>query len=408
MPDARAIPIAAPLAPTTAPATATDAASGHAPGGTLRLLPLAALPAADLAAWQALGAQRDVANNANIFAQPWVVLAGLRHCAPPEVQLALVSNITGQLIGVAPLVRAGRLGRFPLRHWQIWNHPNSFCAPVLVDSGHQQLFWDVLITQLGATPGSGCALAIAEQPLEHAGFAALRQSAAERRVTLSIVEQHARAQALGDEPLDQYWDRHVRAKKRKELRRQAARLAELGAVTVAELAAADDAAPWIDEFLALEQCGWKGSAGSALAAAPGTAAYFREVVSAAHMRGCLSLLALRLDGRAIAMLVTLFDGDAAFSFKTTYDESLARFSPGVQIQRDNLAILAQRAVRWADSCAAADHPMIDSIWAQRRAIGTAVIGLPGLRHRLPFAAYRAALTSWRAVKRLRPSSGNHP
>ncbi len=366
----------------------------------MRLVPLAAMDAAEIAAWQDLNAEDD----ANIFARPWLVQAGLQYCAPTDVLLAMVSNACGQLIGVVPLIPATRLGRFPLRHWQIWNHPNSFCAPVLIRNGQQSAFWDVLLTGLAtASETAGrCALTIGDCPLDSAGYAALADVASKRGLAPTIVERHVRALAAGTAPLDGYWDTHVRAKKRKELRRQAARLAELGAVAVTALDAGDDLSRWIDEFLALEQGGWKGAAGSAMAAAPGTMAYFRAVVTAAHARACLSFIALRIDGRAIAMLVTLFDGDAAFSFKTAYDEGLARFSPGVQIQRDALSILSARGVSWADSCAAADHPMIDSIWVQRRAIGTVVVGLPGTRSRLTFATYRAALQSWRAIKRLRP------
>jgi CelD/BcsL family acetyltransferase involved in cellulose biosynthesis len=382
-------------------------ANGHMSAGTVRLLPHARLPVDDIAAWNALSDAAGQSGEANVFAQSWVVQAGLRHCAAQDVMVTLVNNGSGQLIGVLPLVRAQRLGRFPLHHWQVWTHPNSFCAPILIRTGQQNLFWDLVQNGLAdASPSRGaCALVITNCPLDGDSFSALRLLASKRAHAPTIVAKHARALAADSEPFGSYWDTHVRAKKRKELRRQAARLAELGTISVDELADDANPTPWIDEFLALERAGWKGAAGSALALAAGTQAYFREIVRDAHARGRLSFLAYRLDGRAIAMLVTLFDGDAAFSFKTAYDEMLARYSPGVQIQRDALTMLARRDVRWADSCAAADHPMIDSIWAQRRAIGTVVVGLPGVRNRLAFAAYRAALTGWRTAKRLRPYRG---
>jgi CelD/BcsL family acetyltransferase involved in cellulose biosynthesis len=374
-----------------------------APRGTVRLCAFASLTEADRAAWQALGTRAIGEGAANIFAQPWVLGAGLRHVGDPDVTIALVDDAAGLLIGIAPLIRARRLGRFPLRHWQLWNHPNSFCAPLLVRPGQEPLFWDLLLTHLAETPGAQCALAIPDFPADSASFGALEQVAGKRGWRLALVESHARAQAVvaGDVTLDRYWDSHVRAKKRKELRRQAARMAELGTVSFTELAADIDPAGWIEEFLALEQAGWKGAAHSALAAETGTSGYFREVLTGAQQRGQLCALAVRLDGRAIAMLAVLIDGDAAFSFKTSYDESLSRFSPGVQIQRFALEVLARRGVRWADSCAAPNHPMIDSLWVQRRTMNTVVASLPGTRNRLVFAAYLAALRSWRMLKSLR-------
>src|SRR3546814_3010521 len=62
-----------------------------------------------------------------------------------------------------------------------------------------------------------------------------------------------------------YWEAAVRAKKRKELRRQANRLAEQGTVAFRRWRAGDALDPWLDAFLDLEARGWKGQAGSALA-----------------------------------------------------------------------------------------------------------------------------------------------
>ncbi|MBK8375584.1 MAG: hypothetical protein IPL18_12200 [Sphingomonadales bacterium] len=52
----------------------------------------------------------------------------------------------------------------------------------------------------------------------------------------------------------------------------------------------------------------------------------------------------------------------SFSFKTAFDEDHARFSPGVLLQIENLKLLEKAGLDWCDSCAAQDHPMIDSLW----------------------------------------------
>jgi hypothetical protein len=98
-------------------------------------------------------------------------------------------------------------------------------------------------------------------------------------------------------------------------------------------------------------------------------------------------LALTLDRHPIAMLANFLTPPGAFSFKTTYDERLARFSPGVLLQRENLALLARDDIAWCDSCAAADHPMIERIWREKRAIVRVSIAIGGparqaLGHRL--------------------------
>jgi hypothetical protein len=85
------------------------------------------------------------------------------------------------------------------------------------------------------------------------------------------------------------------------------------------------------------------------------------------------------------MLVNFLTPPGSFSFKTVFDESYARFSPGVLIQLENLKILDDPRIAWMDSCAAEDHPMIDSLWTERRAIVRVSVPLKGLRRRALYA-----------------------
>ena len=111
---------------------------------------------------------------------------------------------------------------------------------------------------------------------------------------------------------------------------------------------------------------------------PSVAAMGREIVAAKASRGELAIHAIRLDGRAIAMLVCFLSGGTAYTWKIAYDEAFARFSPGAQIMMEaGTGLLAIPRIARVDSCAEANHPMADHVWKGRRAIGTIVIGPPG-------------------------------
>jgi CelD/BcsL family acetyltransferase involved in cellulose biosynthesis len=340
----------------------------------------------------------------NLFAHPAIVRTGLQHCGGDAARLAWVCDATGALVAVLPLTLGDHIGRMPSRHLTLWSHPNSFCTTALVRNGQEAAIWPALFAAAARDRwlASGRMLMLPALPADSRLNAGVRAAAAALNLPFSVVESHARAVADGRaSDLADYWDHHVRAKKRKEVRRQWARLNECGTVCVDALSPRADAGSWIDEFLALERSGWKGTAGSALAEAPGTAAFFHDVVLSAHRRRQLCFTAIRLDGRAIAMLVTLIDGSTAFSFKTAYDESLARFSPGVLIQRETLPILASRGVNWIDSCAAPNHPMIDSLWDERRTMETLLLPFPGIANRLSFTFYQAIVGGWHLAKNLR-------
>jgi GNAT acetyltransferase-like protein len=89
--------------------------------------------------------------------------------------------------------------------------------------------------------------------------------------------------------------------------------------------------------------------------------------------------------------------DRAFFFKLGVDERFAKFSPGVQLTLElTRHLCADPAIRFADSTAAPDHPMINPIWRGRLAIGDVLIPL---RRRDPVVTLiRAALALRHAIR----------
>jgi len=91
----------------------------------------------------------------------------------------------------------------------------------------------------------------------------------------------------------------------------------------------------------------------------------------AHERGRLMMMGLRLDGRPIAVKYNLLANEGSFAFKIAYDESFARYSPGVLLELDNVEKLHERKdIQWMDSCAAPERFMINHLWPDRREMQT--------------------------------------
>lgn len=165
-------------------------------------------------------------------------------------------------------------------------------------------------------------------------------------------------------------------KRRREVQRQRRMLSaqgELGfdvARTPAEVLAA------MEEFLTLEASGWKGRERSALIMDRYRAAFAREAVNKLADADRTRIFTLRLDGVAIASLVSFVVGGEAFAWKMGYDERYAAASPGLQMMlMASEALLADPAVLRADSCAVPDHFLMNRLWKGRIPIKTLVIGL---------------------------------
>jgi hypothetical protein len=109
----------------------------------------------------------------------------------------------------------------------------------------------------------------------------------------------------------------------------------------------------------------------------------------------LERLALKLDGKAIAMLATFLAPPGAYSFKTTFDEAYARFSPGLLLQLENLDLLTRPGIEWADSCAVEGHSMIERIWREKRRLVSRNIAIGGPLRRAAFRTLMAYETRGR-------------
>lgn len=362
----------------------------------------AMLSQTDMAQWQRVA---DGAAQANIFARPTMVLPAIAALGlGSPARIALVYGDDSALIGVAPIAAKPLPGRIAIQAVGDWGHANGFLCPLAVAAGREREFWQTLLAALpGHAPKARCVAfdgIVEDSPAHHSLLAV----AAASNTHVTVNQRIVRAMLETDEDAQSYWEASVRAKKRKELRRQWSRLAELGCIEHGpiDLSAAGHA--WMDEFLTLEASGWKGKAGSALASSPGTEQFFRRAMERAQADGQVCVAELRLDGRAIAMLITLIDGSAGFSFKTAFDEDYARFSPGVLLQREALGLLRARNLAWIDSCAAQDHPMIDSLWRERRSVIGISLPLPGLANRLAYHGVMGATRVWHAVKSVRKRS----
>ena len=330
------------------------------------------------AEWDALAAS---ASEPNAFLERWFLEPSLIAFDPHgDVQLFQL-RIDGRLVGLAPIAFATRYYGRPLPHLAIWLHDNAFCGVPLIARGYEAMFWSTLLRWADANAGAAAFLHLPGLPEDCAPHAALASLSRDTGRPTGVVEREVRAMLASDLSSEDYFAQSLSNKKRKELRRQARRLGEQGAISVARAGSTEDVTRFADDFLELEAASWKGRAGSSLANNPAHARFFRESLIGASRLGRVECLSLRLDERPVAMLATFLTPPGSFSFKTTFTEEFARFSPGVLLQKENLALLEREDIAWCDSCAAPDHPMIDHFWREQRTLVSRNLAIGGTARR---------------------------
>ncbi|MXO72691.1 GNAT family N-acetyltransferase [Alteraurantiacibacter buctensis] len=326
------------------------------------------------AAWDALAARTA---EPNPFYESWFLLPSLRALDPQgSVSLACL-EVDGQLAGLLPLRRYSSYYGYPLPHLRGWVHDNAFCGLPLVAAGMEALFWRELLAHCDAHAGRALFLHLLHMPTDSALHTSLKGLLAGERRKAASVQVEERAMLASRLSPEAYLEASLAGKKRKELRRQQRRLEELGPLATTHARTPDEVAAWVERFLALEARGWKGQAGSAIASDPANAAWFRAALVAGAEAGRVECLALEQNGQPLAMLANFITAPGAYSFKTAFAEDFARFSPGVLLQVANLALLERPEIAWTDSCAAADHLMIDHFWRERRRVARHSIAIGG-------------------------------
>ena len=361
------------------------AQSTSRPGSVRLLAPADASTPSFRAQWEALVAD---AAEPNPFFEPWFLIPSLEHLGSASCRIAVFEQ-GDRLAGLLPLARPRSYYGYPVPHAATWLHDNAFCGAPLIARGSERAFWRALLEAFDNRPGAALFLHLPELPADGAAACALDAVLDEQGRRAVTVDDASRAMLASDLDAEEYLAHSMSAKKRKELRRQHKRLSEEGELTFERVEGAAGIGQWIEDFLTLESAGWKGEAGSALDHSNATRATFTDALTGAAQANRLERLALRLDGKPIAMLANFIAPPAAFSFKTAFDERYSRFSPGLLLQLENLALLERGGIAWSDSCAAQGHSMIERIWREKRRIVSRNIAIGGTARQAAFAALMA-------------------
>ncbi|MER9749656.1 GNAT family N-acetyltransferase [Mesorhizobium sp. M0140] len=175
---------------------------------------------------------------------------------------------------------------------------------------------------------------------------------------------------------DDYLKASLRSHHYREFRRLKRRLGDLGKLEHVVARGPEDIRHAIEGFLSLEAAGWKGRERTAMAIDRFRAAFAREAVHRLAEQDMCRIHSLTLDGRTIACLIVFVEAGVAYTWKTAYDETLASYSPGtllmIEVTRQHLD---DPNIMMTDSCAVPDHPVMSRLWAERKPMGTLVIGL---------------------------------
>lgn len=317
-----------------------------------------------MAAWRRLAAH---AVEGNAFYEPAVALAALRHLNPQARVLMAFRN--DELIGVWPVDWKRRRFVVPLPLLAAEPAYAPLTTPLL-DKDRAE---DAARSLLAWVRASG-AHAFHIPKLSEKGGAGLALERAAHALGMHIarINAHVRASISGKA------DAELPKKSRHDLQRLRRRLGEQGEVTLTTARTPEDVRAALGEFLDLEKSGWKGKRGNPLGGTARDYGFIAEAAAGLAEQGGMRVVLLRMDGKPIAGGLVLSSAGRAFYFKTAYDETFARLSPGALITEDIARLLLDDpAISFVDSVADPGHPLMDRMWRGRLPIADWMIAPRG-------------------------------
>ncbi len=308
----------------------------------------------------------------NAFFAPGFLLPAARHFPLLErPRFIVVRGPEGRFMGLFPLSGASLSNSDGFL--RLWRDELSALATPLVDRDQPQ---ETIAAFLGwAEEGSAAAGVLFPRLGSSGAFLEALGAVAQGRRGAAIFDAHARAAlragASADEKLVQAGGR----KRFNEIGRARRRLGEMGAFGADVAILPADIRAATEEFLALEGSGWKAGRGALLSEAS-LSTFLRSATRLLAEDGLCRIAALRLDGRAIAMAILLDSQNRSYCWKIAYDERFRAQAPGVQLIYELTRLqLPRPEVELTDSCAIANHPMIDRLWPDRLEICDAAVSL---------------------------------
>jgi len=275
------------------------------------------------------------------------------------------------------LIRALDLKGLPLGELRLWRHAQCYLCTPLLRSGFESEALEAFLGWLARDSGASL-LRLHYLPGEGPFHCALLRHFERHPRLMHFTERYTRALFRPRRSAEGYLRAAVPGRKLKEFRRLARRLADQGQLEYRQFGRGEPAADWILAFLALEERGWKGRAGTALASTPASRAWFERIALEAARRGRLLMHGLYLNGRALALSCKIRAGDGAYAFKIAYDEDYEQFSPGLLLELEQIVRMHGAArIGWLDSCAVPEHFMANRLWLDRRALETVTLAAGG-------------------------------
>jgi hypothetical protein len=313
------------------------------------------------------------AAESNAYLSPYFVLPALKYLTPQAKPIFIiierVSGSTHTLSGFGIFEYTLGTKIFPLPHLKVYRSPHSYLAGLLIDV-------ELLEPTLTAFFSYFCRPEISCYGIEFTNMADDTDLTAQLEITASRFKapwiqyaQKKRAILIPKNAGTVYIERLYSAKRRKALKRSQRLLKEFGEIKWRAITGNQITSTCINNFLRLENMGWKRRKNTSLLSQPSHETFFREMIEGFAQNGRAFFTELFVNNEVIASTSNIISSNVGYAFKVGWNERFAPTSPGIlnEIELIRKAPELLPYLEYIDS-GAEEGSFIDKLWTDSRVL----------------------------------------
>lgn len=283
------------------------------------------------------------------------------------------SNSSPKLVGVFPYQTSRYRWLLPNRCYISMQNGFFGNGMPLIRSGYEVVVWEQFLDHLEKTPGTPNICYLERIACEGDSYRTLEKVLKDTQRDFYFTDQFERSAIHSELSHTEYIAEHYSKKSKKtasELRRQLRRLEELGTVQFEYSINPENNAKYLEQFLELENRGWKGQRGTSIACDAERVAMLKELINEKHNKPVYGFFVLTLDNKVIAIGLNYIQSGCLVTVKMAYDEEYRSYAPGLLLSWKTLELtLEHDDIKYINSNTIAGD-VLEKIWKQRLEVGS--------------------------------------
>lgn len=340
---------------------------------SVKLLEPQELTDRDISAWKNLESR---AIEANAFLSPNFVIPAIRHLESNSkiCILTIDKNSAGSsdLIGVFVFKLSKFSKFFPLPHLSAFHSRHSFLSGILADKDYAPNVVKIIFDHLSSSSLKWHGVVFEDRPVQGPLAEIEKNITSQMGIKWLPFIQWDRSilypPRLGEDSIN-FLSKNIR----KNYRRGMRGLSDIGQVKWEIVQGDELTSVNVDEFIRLENMGWKGDRKTSIYSHPNYVSFFREMIENFNKDGRAFFTELRLNDEIISSTSNLISGNAGFAFKIGWDIAYAKHSLGILNQLTLMESKEKtfKQLKYIDS-GSSKESYINYIWPEKRQMHSGV------------------------------------